>query len=157
MSGVNVNKCTWYLQVLLYFCTVKRKEIFFRSDCPINKTLDILGDKWSLLIVRDLMFKGKNTYGDFLNGGEGITTSVLADKLALLECGGIITKEVHPESKAKILYKLTQKGIDLIPVLVEVIAWSEKYHEVHPQATVFAKELKKNKEGVIKMLRKSLK
>lgn len=116
-----------------------------------------MGDKWSLLIVRDLMFKGKNTYGDFLNGGEGITTSVLADKLALLECGGIITKEVHPESKAKILYKLTQKGIDLIPVLVEVIAWSEKYHEVHPQATVFAKELKKNKEGVIKMLRKSLK
>lgn len=141
----------------MYFCSVKKKEISFRSDCPINKTLDILGDKWSLLIVRDLVFKGRNTYGDFLKGGEGITTSVLADKLAHLECGGIISKDVHPESKAKILYTLTQKGIDLIPVLVEIIAWSEKYHEVHPQATVFAKQLKKDKEGVIKMLRKGLK
>ncbi len=136
---------------------MKKKSLSFRSDCPISKTLDILGDKWSLLIVRDLVFKGKNTYGDFLKGGEGITTSVLADKLALLECGGIISKEVHPDSKAKILYKLTQKGIDLIPVLVEVIAWSEKHHEVHPQATAFAKQLKKDKEGVIKMIRQSLK
>lgn len=141
----------------LYFCAVKKKSVSFRSDCPISKTLEILGDKWSLLIVRDLVFKGKNTYGDFLKGGEGITTSVLADKLALLECGGIITKEVHPNSKAKILYTLTQKGIDLVPVLVEVIAWSEKHHEVHPQATAFAKQIKKDKEGVIKMIRLSLK
>lgn len=141
----------------LYICVVKKKEIHFRSDCPIGKTLDILGDKWSLLIVRDLVFKGKNTYGDFLNGGEGITTSVLADKLALLECGGIISKRIHPESKAKILYTLTPKGIDLIPVLVEVIEWSEKHHEVHPFATSFVKQLKKDKAGVIKMLRQSLK
>lgn len=148
---------TWFFQVFLYICDVKKKEISFRSDCPIGKTLDILGDKWSLLIVRDLVFKGKNTYGDFLKGGEGITTSVLADKLALLERGGIISKEVHPESKAKILYTLTQKGIDLIPVLVEIIAWSEKHHEVHPQATAFAKQVKKDKEGVIKLLRQSLK
>ena len=136
---------------------MKKKKLAFRSDCPISKTLDILGDKWSLLIVRDLVFKGKNTYGDFLQGGEGITTSVLADKLALLECGGIISKSVHPDSKAKILYKLTQKGIDLVPVLVEVIAWSEKHHDVHPQATAFVKQIKKDKEGVIKMLRQSLK
>ena len=141
----------------LYFCFVKKKKISFRSDCPIGKTLDILGDKWSLLIVRDLVFKGKNTYGDFLNGGEGITTSVLADKLALLECGGIISKGIHPESKAKILYTLTPKGIDLIPVLAEVIEWSEKHHEVHPFATAFVKQLKKDKAGVIKMLRQSLK
>ena len=119
--------------MILYFYFVKKKKISFRSDCPISTTLDILGDKWSLLIVRDLVFKGKNTYGDFLNGGEGITTSVLADKLVLLESGGIISKEPHPESKAKILYTLTQKGIDLIPALVEIISWSEKYHEVHPQ------------------------
>lgn len=133
------------------------KKAPYRSDCPISKTLDILGDKWSLLIVRDLVFKGKNTYGEFLKGGEGITTSVLADKLALLECGGIISKKAHPDSKAKILYTLTQKGIDLVPVLVEVIAWSEKYHEVHPQATAFAEQLKHDKEGVIKMLMQNLK
>ena len=104
-----------------------------------------------------MVFKGKNTYGDFLNGGEGITTSVLADKLVLLESGGIISKETHPESKAKILYTLTQKGIDLIPSLVELIAWSKKYHDVHPQATAFAKQIKKDKEGLIKALKTGMK
>ena len=141
----------------MYFCVVKKKNIPFRSDCPISISLDIIGDKWALLIVRDIAFKEKNTYGDFLNAGEGITTSVLADKLVLLESGGIISKQIHPDSKAKILYTLTQKGIDLIPSLVELIVWSEKYHEVNPQATAFAKQVKKDKEGVIKILRQSLK
>ena len=128
----NIKQSTWNFQVLMYFYAVKKK-ISFRSDCPISTALDILGDKWSLLIVRDMAFKGKNTYGDFLNGGEGITTSVLADKLVQLESGGIISKETHPESKAKILYTLTQKGIDLIPSLVELISWSEKYHGNYSQ------------------------
>lgn len=136
---------------------MKKIEIPYRTDCPISKTLDILGDKWSLLIVRDMMFKGKNTYGDFMNAGEGITTSVLADKLALLISGGIISKQVHPQSKAKILYSLTEKGIDLVPVLVEVISWSEKYHNVHPQAKAFAIQVKKDRQGVIRRLRNSLK
>ncbi len=104
-----------------------------------------------------MMFKGKNTYGDFMNAGEGITTSVLADKLALLISGGIISKQVHPQSKAKILYSLTEKGIDLVPVLVEVISWSEKYHNVHPQAKAFAIQVKKDRQGVIRRLRNSLK
>ena len=134
-----------------------KKSIYFRSDCPISTTLDILGDKWSLLIVRDMAFKGKNTYGEFLNAGEGIATNVLADKLAQLETGGIISKESHPASRAKILYKLTSKGIDLIPALVEVILWSEKYHDVHEQATTFARQVKKDKAGVIKALTAELK
>jgi DNA-binding HxlR family transcriptional regulator len=134
-----------------------KKKISFRSDCPICTTLDILGDKWSLLIVRDLAFKGKNTYGEFLNAGEGIATNVLADKLAQLECGGIISKETHPTSKAKILYRLTSKGIDLVPALVEIILWSEKYHDVHEQAIAFARQAKKDKAGVIKELTDALK
>ena len=133
-----------------------KKNISFRSNCPISTTLDILGDKWSLLIVRDLMFKGKHTYGEFLNAGEGIATNVLADKLNQLECGGIIAKEAHPASKAKVFYKLTHKGIGLIPALVEIILWSEKYHQVHEQATTFAKQVKRNKEGVIRALRDGL-
>jgi DNA-binding HxlR family transcriptional regulator len=136
---------------------VKKKNLQHRSDCPISTALDIFGDKWSLLIIRDLVFKGKNTYGDFLESGEGIATNILADRLALLEWAKIITKEKHPDSKAKVLYKLTQKGIDLVPVLVEIIAWSEQYHEVHPMAVEFAKQIKANKEGVIKMVRESLK
>ena len=135
---------------------MKKKKITYRSDCPISTALDIFGDKWSLLVIRDMMFKGKNTYGDFLNGGEGIATNVLADRLALLECAGIISRQKHPESKAKVLYKLTPKGIDLIPALVEIIAWSEKYHEVHPQAKEFARQIKKDKPGLLKILYKGL-
>jgi DNA-binding HxlR family transcriptional regulator len=136
---------------------VKKKIIVYRTDCPISTTLDILGDKWSLLIVRDMIFKGKNTYGEFLNSEEKIATNILADKLAMLEAGGIISKQKHPESKAKVLYTVTQKGIDLIPALVEIIIWSEKYHDVHPHAVQFAKMVKKDKEGFIKNLRNSLK
>jgi DNA-binding HxlR family transcriptional regulator len=136
---------------------VKKKKIIFRSECPISTALDIFGDKWSLLIIRDMMFKGKNSYGDFLEAEEKIATNILADRLALLEGGGLISKHKHPDSKAKVLYKLTLKGIDLIPALVEIIAWSEKYHDVHPYAKEFAKQLKKDKEGVVKMLIDGLK
>jgi DNA-binding HxlR family transcriptional regulator len=136
---------------------VKKKKIEYRSDCPISTALDIFGDKWSLLIVRDMVFKGLNTYGDFLKGGERIATNILADRLMILEAGGIIAKRKHPESKAKILYTLTSKGIDLVPALVEIISWSEKYHEVHPQAKQFAKQLRKDKEAVVKQILKGLK
>ena len=131
---------------------MKKKKIEYRSDCPISTALDIFGDKWSLLIVRDMVFKSLSTYGDFLNGGEKIATNILADRLTMLEAGGIIAKQKHPESKAKILYTLTPKGIDLVPALVEIIAWSEKYHEVHPQAKQFAKQLRKDKVAVVKQI-----
>ena len=135
---------------------MKKRKIAYRSECPISTALDIFGDKWSLLIIRDMMFKGKNTYGDFLTGGEGIATNTLADRLVMLECADIISRQKHPESKAKILYKLTPKGIALIPVLVEIIAWSEKFHLVHPQAKEFARQIEKDKSGLIKSLYKSL-
>lgn len=104
-----------------------------------------------------MVFKGKNTYGDFLTAGENIATNILADRLAQLECGEIISKHKHPDSKAKVLYKLTEKGIELVPVLVEIIAWSGKHHKVHPQAVEFAKMVKKDKVGVINMLYEQLK
>lgn len=131
---------------------MKKKKVSYRSTCPISTTLDILGDKWSLLIIRDMVFKGKNTYGGFLEGGEHIATNILADRLAILEWAGVISKGKHPDSKAKILYKLTPKGIDLVPILVEIIAWGEKYHDVSPRAKEFAKQIKKDKSGLIKML-----
>lgn len=136
---------------------MKKKYIEFRSTCPISSALDIFGDKWSLLVVRDLMFNEKKTYGEFLESEEKIATNILADRLMMLEAGGIISKEKHPESKAKVLYKLTAKGIDLVPALVEIILWSEKHQEVHPFATKFAKAVKKDKEGMIKGIAASLK
>lgn len=98
-----------------------------RSDCPISCSLDIFGDKWSLLIIRDLMFHNKNTYGDFLKSAEGIATNILASRLQALSENGIIEKLEHPTSKAKNLYRLTEKGIDLMPIIVEVYLWSDKY------------------------------
>jgi DNA-binding HxlR family transcriptional regulator len=130
----------------------KKKKIIYRSDCPISTALDLFGDKWSLLIIRDLLFKGKNTYGDLLQGGENIATNILADRLAQLEVAGIITRAPHPDSKARVLYRLTPKGIDLAPVLVEIIAWSEKYHAVHPQAVAFAGEIRKDKAAVLSQI-----
>ena len=145
------------MQVICYFCAVKRKTIAHRSSCPISTALDLFGDKWSLLVVRDLMFKEKSTYGEFLQSEEKIATNILADRLMLLEAGGIISREDHPESKAKVLYRLTAKGIDLIPVMVEIILWSERHHEVHPFASQFAKMVKKDKDAVLHQLKACLK
>ena len=136
---------------------MNKKKVNFRSDCPISTALDIFGDKWSLLIIRDMIFKGRNTYKDFLGAGEGIATNILADRLVILEYSGIISKHKHPESKAKVLYKLTAKGIELVPVLVEIIAWSEKHYDVHPHAKEFAKIIKKDKVRLIKGLLTQLK
>jgi DNA-binding HxlR family transcriptional regulator len=129
-----------------------KKKLAFRSQCPISTALDIFGDKWTLLVIRDLLFNEKKTYGEFLGSEEKIATNILADRLALLEVAGIISRNKHPDSKLKILYRLTAKGIDLIPVLVEIIAWSEKYHEVHPYAKEFVKQLKRDKAGVVQGL-----
>ncbi len=144
------------MQVFLYFCWVKKNKIEFRSACPISTALDIFGDKWSLLIIRDLVFNEKSTYGEFLDSEEKIATNILADRLALLQCGGIITKEAHPDHKLKVVYSLTPKGLDLIPVLIEIIAWSERYHQVHPYAKQFAKQIRKDKERLIKGIREGL-
>lgn len=103
------------------------------------------------------MFKQKKTYGEFLQSEEKIATNILADRLMLLEAGGIISKEEHPDSKAKVLYRLTAKGIDLIPVMVEIILWSERHHEVHPFASEFAKMVRKDKDGLLKQLKAGLK
>lgn len=136
---------------------VKRKKVVFRSTCPISTALDIIGDKWSLLIIRDMVFNGKNTYGEFLNSEEKIATNILADRLALLEWGGIISKHNHPDHKLKIVYTLTEKGLDLVPVLIEIIAWSERHHDVHPNAKQFARQIRNDREGVIKQVVEGLK
>ena len=133
------------------------KKFKKRSDCPISSALDIVGDKWSLLVIRDIAMQGKNTYNEFLKSDEKIATNVLADRLAMLEWSGIIVKEEHPESKAKIFYRLTSQGIDLLPVLIEMILWSDKYLSIAPQAKEFAKMLHQDKEAVIKQMSKSLK
>lgn len=127
-----------------------------RSECPISCSLDIWGDKWSLLIVRDLMFSKQCTYGDFLKSDEKIATNILASRLQTLEENGIITKSDHPDSKAKVLYKLSQKGIDLLPVMIEINLWAEKYFTIPVERKAMLKQVKKNKEAFIKIAMKEL-
>lgn len=98
----------------------------YRSNCPVNFGLESFGDRWSLLIIRDIIFWGKKTYSDFLRSDEQIATNILAARLASLEAYGIITKIPHPSDKRKDVYQLTSKGLDLIPLMVEIISWSGK-------------------------------
>ncbi|MBK9154752.1 MAG: helix-turn-helix transcriptional regulator [Chloracidobacterium sp.] len=121
-----------------------------RSDCPISCSLDIWGDKWSLLIVRDLMFFQKSTYGDFLRSSEKIATNILASRLQSLEDNGIIERSEHPDSKAKVLYRLTKKGIDLLPIFVEIHLWAEKYFPLPAEFEATIKEAKKDKDLYIR-------
>ncbi|OQP60734.1 transcriptional regulator [Niastella vici] len=128
-----------------------------RSDCPVSLSLDVWGDKWSLLIIRDLMFAKECTYGDFLKSPEGIATNILASRLQVLEEHQIIEKLDHPESKAKVLYKLTNKGIDLLPIMIEINLWAEKYYHIAEDRKAMLKEVKKDKAGFIKSMSKELK
>ena len=108
-----------------------------RSGCPLSLALEVFGDQWSLLIVRDLMFKCRNTFTDFMDGGEKIATNILADRLRRLEEQGVIECDSDPDDGRRQIYRLTPKGADLAPVLVEMILWSDRYHDTDaPPAVV---------------------
>ena len=127
-----------------------------RSDCPVSCSLDVWGDKWSLLIIRDLMLAKECTYGDFLRSPEGISTNILAARLKVLEENEIITKSDHPDSKAKVLYRLTRKGIDLLPIMIEINLWAEKYSSIPEDRKAVLKDVKKDKTGFIKAMTKKM-
>src|SRR5215470_3287392 len=97
----------------------------------------MLGDAWSLLVVRDLMFKGRNTFNELLNAEEGIASNILADRLRRLEAVGILVKDRDPDDGRRLVYRLTEKGMGLAPVLVELIIWSSRHERTDaPPATV---------------------
>lgn len=121
-----------------------------RSDCPISCSLEIWGDKWSLLIIRDLMIKKECTYGEFLKADEKIATNILATRLQTLLENGIIDKKDHPDNKLKILYHLTEKGIDLVPVIVEINLWGDKYLTIPDDRKKLLADIKKDKVDFIK-------
>ncbi len=118
-----------------------------RSDCPVHFALEAFGDPWSLLIIRDLMFKGRTRYTDFLKAEEGIATNVLADRLARLEEHGIVEKQdaVRGSSGS---YRLTTKGIDLLPIMLEIIAWSAKHDSKTAADRSFVQRLRGNRDGL---------
>jgi DNA-binding HxlR family transcriptional regulator len=106
-----------------------KKKPTRRSSCPINISLEIFGDRWSLLIIRDLMLRSYRTYKEFLSSDEGIATNILAERLQRLEAAGIITTSRDAEDGRKVVYRLTEKGIDLAPIIVELVLWSAQHEE----------------------------
>jgi DNA-binding HxlR family transcriptional regulator len=128
-----------------------------RSDCPLNYGIEIFGDKWTLLIIRDLMFFEKRHFNELLSSAEGIATNLLADRLAMLEKEKIIRKEKDSQHKQKIIYSLTPKGIDLVPIILSIGLWSEKYATIklNPNRDIIIGEAKKSlSKGIEKMKKK---
>lgn len=127
-----------------------------RSHCPINFTIEHFGDKWSLLIIRDLMFKGKRHYNEFLEAGEKVSTSVLGDRLKRLEENGIISKGEDTVKKSRIRYSLTQKGIDLLPLMLEMIIWGGEKDSLTESPKEFMEQATKNKQALLEQIREGL-
>jgi DNA-binding HxlR family transcriptional regulator len=124
-----------------------------KSDCPVHFALEVFGDPWTLLIIRDLMFKDRRTYTEFLRAEEGIATNVLADRLARLEQDGIIAKD---EAQGGAGYRLTPKGIDLLPIMMEIIGWSAKHDPRTAADPGFVRRLRADRDAFVKELRAAL-
>ena len=127
-----------------------------RSDCPISFALEVFGDTWSLLIVRDIVYFGKKTYGEFLDSDEKIATNILANRLELLEQKGILIKRPHETDKRKEMYMLSEKGLDLIPVLVEMANWSAEYDAQTGAPPDWIALMHANREKMIQLIRETV-
>lgn len=114
----------------------KARKVKRRSECPLNASVEMLGDRWSLLIIRDMMLRGFQTYKEFMECYEGIATNILADRLRKLVSYGIITTKPDPSDGRKVTYLLTQKGIDLAPVLTEMVLWAAAHEDTGNQPLV---------------------
>lgn len=127
-----------------------------RTHCPINFTVEHFGDKWSYLIIRDLMFKGKRHYNEFLESEEKISTSVLGDRLRMLEESGIISKQEDDVKKSRIKYSLTKKGIELLPILVEMIIWAGTFDNQTAVEKDFLTRATQNKAALIAQIKEKI-
>jgi DNA-binding HxlR family transcriptional regulator len=122
-----------------------------RSGCPLNASVEMLGDRWSLLILRDMMLRGFRTFKEFLTSYEGIATNILSDRLKRLVAHGIITTQEDPSDGRKLIYVLTAKGLDLAPVLTEMVLWAAKHEETGNRPLV--RQMQKDKEQFVEIVR----
>ncbi len=125
-----------------------------RSSCPVNASLEILGDRWSLLIIRDLMLRSYRTYKEFLSSDEGIATNILAERLKRLEAAGIISTSGDAEDRRKVVYRLTAKGIDLAPIIVELILWGAQ-HEPTGAPPAAIRKMRARREHFLSEIRRN--
>lgn len=130
----------------------KKSQERRRSGCPLNASVEILGDRWSLLIIRDMMLRGFQSYKEFLSSYEKIATNILADRLRNLEKHGIITTQQDPNDGRKLIYRLTTKGIDLAPVLTEMVLWAGSHEKTENAALIGL--MRKDKAQFVSEIRK---
>lgn len=124
-----------------------------RSGCPVSIALETFGDRWSLLVIRDLMVRGLRTFKEFQESGEGIATNVLADRLQKLGAAGIVIAEADQRDGRRVNYRLTEKGIDLAPVLLEMLIWGARHEETGAPCALIAR-MAKNREALLAEARK---
>jgi DNA-binding HxlR family transcriptional regulator len=124
-----------------------------RSGCPVSISLELLGDRWSLLIVRDLMVRGLRTFKEFHESGEGIASNILADRLRRLEEVGIVKTEPVEGDARRVHYRLTERGIDLAPVLLELLVWGAN-HEGSSASPDLVEQMKNNREAFLAEVRR---
>ena len=124
-----------------------------RSDCPLSLALEAIGDKWSLLILRDILLKERKHYEEFRRSGEGISTNILASRLVHLEELGIISKFMDPDNRNQYIYAPTRKALDLLPILLELYRWSLKYEPHASRTDPIARRVEKDTRGLIKEMR----
>ena len=122
-----------------------------RSGCPLNASVEMLGDRWSLLILRDMMLRGYQTFNEFLHSDEKIATNILTDRLRRLESYGIVETHRDPADGRKMIYDLTPKGIDLAPVLTEMVLWAARHEETGNQTLV--RQMRTGKEQLLLAVR----
>jgi DNA-binding HxlR family transcriptional regulator len=123
----------------------------FRSGCPLNASVEILGDRWSLLIIRDMMLHGFRSYTQFLDSYEGIATNILANRLKKLEGYGIIARQQDSLDRRKLIYTLTEKGMDLAPLLTEMVLWAAVHEKT--QNPELIRQIKKDKQKFLVSVR----
>jgi DNA-binding HxlR family transcriptional regulator len=124
-----------------------------RSGCPVNISLERFGDRWSLLVIRDMMVRGYKTFKEFQHSGEGIATNILANRLNRLRASGIIETEQDDSDGRRVVYRLTEKGIDLTPVMLELLIWAARHEETAAPCEVMA-YMEANRAKVIEEVRR---
>ena len=131
---------------------MRRRSGKRRSGCPVSTALEIFGDPWTLLVVRDLMLRGVHTFDGFIAAGEDIATNILADRLDRLRCDGIITSRRDSTDRRRIRYRLTEKGMQLAPIIVEIVIWSAAHNRTEAPPEIVA-AMKRDRQAFIAELR----
>ncbi len=145
------------LRIAIYLDTIldvakkssaKKPVSVHRSGCPVSRALELLGDRWSLLLIRDMMVRGYRTFREFQHAGEGIATNILTDRLRRLEASSIVMAEPAADDRRSLHYRLTEKGIALAPVMLELLVWGAHYEETGAPCAVI-EHMEQNRAAVL--------